>query len=96
MKTLKLKKDVVSRLDREQSAMVKGGADTTVIQQTKVCALTKQCETAHCVSATGCESDNVTACVEVSKNGCMISQGGSCIQSECVCLETVNATCDCE
>lgn len=44
MKTLKLKKDVVSRLDREQSAMVKGGADTTVIQQTKVCALTKQCE----------------------------------------------------
>ena len=58
MKTLKLKKDVVSRLDREQSAMVKGGADTTVIQQTKVCALTKQCETARCVSATGCESDN--------------------------------------
>ena len=54
MKTLKLKKDVVSRLDREQSAMVKGGADTTVIQQTKVCALTKQCETARCVSATGC------------------------------------------
>ena len=47
MKTLKLKKDVVSRLDREQSAMVKGGADTTVIQQTKVCALTKQCETAR-------------------------------------------------
>ena len=44
MKTLKLKKDVVSRLDREQSAMVKGGADTTVIQQTKVCALTKQCD----------------------------------------------------
>lgn len=32
MKTLKLKKDVVSRLDREQSAMVKGGAGTTVIQ----------------------------------------------------------------
>ena len=57
----------MSRLDREQSAMVKGGADTTVIQQTKVCALTKQCETARCVSATGCESDNVTACVEVSK-----------------------------
>ena len=96
MKTLKLKKDVVSRLDREQSAMVKGGADTTVIQQTKVCALTKQCETARCVSATGCFLDCFIACVAVSKNGCMISQGGSCIQSECVCLETVNATCDCE
>ncbi|WP_416987614.1 hypothetical protein [Alistipes putredinis] len=96
MKTLKLKKDVVSRLDREQSAMVKGGAGTTVIQQTKVCALTKQCETARCVSATGCKSDIVTACVEVTNDGCIYTQGGTCIQSECVCLETVKVTCDCE
>ena len=102
MKTLKLKKDVVSRLDREQSAMVKGGAgQTTIIPATNYCAGTqKNCATKDqlglCVSATTCKSDNVIACVEVSKNGCMISQGGSCIQSECVCLETVNATCDCE
>ena len=35
MKTLKLKKDVVSRLDREQSAMVKGGADTQLSSKQK-------------------------------------------------------------
>lgn len=43
MKTLKLKKDVVSRLDREQSAMVKGGAgQTTIIPATNYCAGTQK------------------------------------------------------
>lgn len=95
MKTLKLKKDVVSRLDREQSAMVKGGAGTTVIQQTKVCQLTNGCS-GYCVSATGCKSDIVTDCIEITNDGCIYTQGGSCIQSECVCLETVKVTCNCE
>mgnify|MGYP003201435294 CR=1 FL=1 len=73
MKTLKLKKDVVSRLDREQSAMVKGGAgQTTIIPATNYCAGTqKNCATKDqlglCVSATTCKSDNVIACVEPSK-----------------------------
>lgn len=43
MKTLKLKKNVVSRLDREQSAMVKGGAgQTTIIPATNYCAGTQK------------------------------------------------------
>lgn len=88
MKTLKLKKDVVSRLDREQSAMVKGGAGTQ-----KNCATKDQL--GLCVSATTCKSDNVIACVEVSKNDCIVS-GGSCIQTKCDCLNTYALTCNCE
>lgn len=101
MKTLNLKKDVVSRLDREQSAMVKGGAgQTTIIPATNYCAGTqKNCATKDqlglCVSATTCKSDNVIACVEVSKNDCIVS-GGSCIQTKCDCLNTYALTCNCE
>lgn len=83
------------------SAMVKGGAgQTTIIPATNYCAGTqKNCATKDqlglCVSATTCKSDNVIACVEVSKNDCIVS-GGSCIQTKCDCLNTYALTCNCE
>lgn len=92
MKTLKLKKEVVSILDRNQSSMVKGGAGTTVIQLTEVCGLTKKdCETfgnaGQCVSATGCNTDLCPATddCQITKDGCMLSQGGTCIVTRCDC-----------
>lgn len=84
MKTLKLKKEVVSILNSDESSKIRGGAGTSLpcisnpcIENTKITCVSCICETAQCTQDDTCVC-LVTKDCEVTNDGCKISDAEDC------------------
>ncbi len=78
MKTLKLKKEVVSILNSDESSKIRGGAESqTVIPNTQYCHNTNTCETGLCDTGVSCPCILTKDC-QVTNDGCKISDAEDC------------------